>query len=79
METREHALSYVVAGTAASAFHVSDTVDWSSLSAQVKNRVVVVDVPVVAPERVEPSDSPHLGNSIKPISDLVKRDHNNSK
>ena len=29
--------------TAASSFHLSDTVDWSSLSAQIKNRVVIVD------------------------------------
>lgn len=78
MEPREHAISYVVAGTAASAFHVSDTIDWSSLSAQVKNRVVVVDVPVVAPERVEPSDSLHHRDSIKPLADLVTPDHDES-
>ena len=78
METEEHAISYVVAGTAASAFHVSDTIDWSSLSAQVKSRVVVMDVPVVAPDRVEPGDSLRLRHSVKPIGDLVKSDDDDS-
>ena len=54
METKERAISYFGAGTAASSFHVSDTIDWSSLSAQTKNRVVVVRVPVKALERVGP-------------------------
>ena len=29
--------------TAAAGFHLSDTLDWSSLSARTKNRVIVVD------------------------------------
>ena len=29
-------------GTAAPAFHLSDTIDWSCVSAQIKNQVVVV-------------------------------------
>lgn len=28
--------------TAASSFHLSDTLDWASLSAQIKNRVLIV-------------------------------------
>lgn len=31
-------------GTAASAFHLSGTIDWSSLSAQIKNRKTVIEV-----------------------------------
>ena len=29
-------------GTAASAYHLSESLDWSSLSTQIKNRVVLV-------------------------------------
>ena len=32
----------VQGGTAASAFHLSGTLDWSSLSAQIKNRSIVI-------------------------------------
>lgn len=53
MTAKEHTISYVVSGTAASSFHVSDTIDWSSLSARIKNRVVVTEVPVRVPDRVE--------------------------
>ena len=42
-------ISYVVGGTAAASFHVSDTVDWSSLSAQAKNRVTLVKPRLSAP------------------------------
>jgi len=31
-------------GTAASAYHLSESLDWSSLSTQIKNRVVLVPV-----------------------------------
>ena len=57
MPTKEHAISYIVAGTAASSFHVPESIDWSSISAQTKNRVIVVPIPVKAPDRVEPADS----------------------
>ena len=66
MATKERAISYVDAGTAASSFHVSDTIDWSSLSAQTKNRVVVVQVPVKALEQVGPKltqPDDHAGRS----------------
>ena len=29
-------------GTAASAYHLSDSLDWSSLSAQMKNQVILI-------------------------------------
>lgn len=54
MKNSEYAISYCDAGTAASSFHVSDTIDWSSLSAQAKNRVVIVKVPVKALGRIGP-------------------------
>ena len=78
MTARENAISYVVAGTAASSFHVSDTLDWSCVSAQTKNRVVIVEVPVMAPERVEPADSicpsdQASGATSAPVVDVPKR------
>ena len=36
-------------GTAAARYHLSPTLDWSSQSAQVKNRVVVVPVVTLTP------------------------------
>ena len=49
MRDKRHSVSYVPGGTAASSFHVSDTVDWSSQSAQTKNRVVITEVRVSRP------------------------------
>lgn len=51
-------------GTAASSFHLSETLDWSSLSAQIKNRTVVLPVivgvlpEVEPPNLIEPTESP---------------------
>lgn len=45
--------------TAASSFHLSDTLDWASFSAQIKNRVLVVPANSLSSEihdqTVEPS------------------------
>ena len=41
--------------TASAGFHQPDTLDWSSLSAQIKNRVFVI--PGKPPTRVEPGQS----------------------
>ena len=58
MANREPEVSYVVEGTAASSFHVPDTVDWSSMSAQTKNQFRIVPVRMCAPARIEPGDLP---------------------
>ena len=42
--------------SAASGFHLSDTIDWSSQSAQDKNRVLVITVPIPAPTRLLPAE-----------------------
>ena len=40
-----HGLEFTFpSGTPASGYHLSDSLDWSSFSAQVKNRVVLVPV-----------------------------------
>lgn len=52
-----NAISYILAGTAASSFHVPDTIVWSSKSAQTKNQVIVVQLPVRVPDQVKPADS----------------------
>ena len=38
--------------SAASAFHLSETLDWSSISAQVKNRVLVIPNPAIVRDSV---------------------------
>ena len=43
-------------GTAASSFHLSETLDWSSFSAQIKNRTVVIPVIIDVLSQVESSD-----------------------
>ncbi len=68
MENRECAISYLDAGTAASSFHVSDTIDWASLSAQAKNRVVIVQAPKNAlkragPDLTQPDDHSRRSNT----------------
>ena len=40
-------------GTAASAYHLPESLDWSSLSAQMKNRVVLVPVHMQEPANLE--------------------------
>ncbi len=40
--------------TAAASYHLSDTLDWSSLSAQIKNRVIVVPVYVKSLSNAKP-------------------------
>ena len=45
--------------TAASAFHLSDTLDWASLSAQVKNSVIIVPAYSIDP----PTYDQDLGSS----------------
>lgn len=40
-------------GTAASAYHLSGTVDWSSLASQIKNQTIIICSPV---EQILPSD-----------------------
>lgn len=42
--------------TAASGFHLSDTVDWSSQSAQDKNQILVVTVPISVPTQFFPAE-----------------------
>lgn len=50
--------------TAASSFHLSETLDWSSLSAQIKNRTVMLPAitgvlpKVESPELIESPESP---------------------
>lgn len=63
-------------GTAASSFHLSETLDWSSLSAQIKNRTVmlpvIIDVlpQVESPELIESPESP-----TRPADPLGKPSH----
>ena len=53
MEADAHQFKFIEAGsTGGSAFHLSNTVDWSSVSAQIKNQTVVVAVREVV--RVHP-------------------------
>ena len=52
MKHSQPKMVYVVGGTAAASFHVSDTVDWSCLSAQMKNRVVVIEPRMNAPDAI---------------------------
>lgn len=53
--------------SAASGFHLSDTIDWSSQSAQDKNQTLVITVPISAPTQFFPAevvDAPdRLGDS----------------
>ena len=42
--------------SAASGFHLSDTIDWSSQSAQDKNRILVVTVQIPAPTRLSSAE-----------------------
>ena len=58
MKKTKHAADYDErphqGGTVASAFHLPETLDWSSLSAQIKNRVIVVPDYVKILPNVEP-------------------------
>ena len=40
-------------GTAAPGFHLSETIDWSSHAAQIKNQVILLPVQSMPPPRVE--------------------------
>ena len=39
-------------GTAAPGFHLSETIDWSSHAAQIKNQVILLPVQAMPPPRV---------------------------
>lgn len=54
MSQREPRVSYRTVTTAASSFHVSDTVDWSSQSAQAKNRAFAKSMVVRGPDLIQP-------------------------
>lgn len=64
MKQSQPKVSYVVGGTAAASFHVSDTVDWSSLSAQTKNRVAIVELRMKAPDAII---TPSVRGGVRPI------------
>ena len=50
--------------TAASGFHLPETLDWSSLSAQIKNRLIIL--PVCGRLMVETEDQEDKGTSVSP-------------
>ena len=56
-------------GTAASAFHLSGTLDWSSLSAQSKNRVTVVPAYEIASPTLEPTSPKSVESASSPVED----------
>ena len=64
MKQSQPRIVYVVGGTAAASFHVSDTVDWSSLSAQTKNQVVVIEPRMNAPDAII---TPFVRGGVRPI------------
>ena len=53
MTIREGKTKHLGGRTAAPAFHVSDTIDWSSLSAQIKNRTKIVRIPRSVTQRID--------------------------
>ncbi len=46
-----------VSETAASAYHLSDTLVWESLSSQIKNHVIIVSKPAAEPQAATPDPS----------------------
>ncbi len=59
-------VSYTQSETAASAFHLSDTIDWSSLAAQTKNQVLILPLPVQVDPSVNPIKLDSADRSAKP-------------
>lgn len=49
--------------TSAPGFHLSDTLDWSSLAAQIKNRVIILPAyTLLAKSEIRKSNSPSVKN-----------------
>lgn len=53
MTIRKGKTEHLGGRTAAPAFHVSDTIDWSSLSVQIKNLAKIVPIPTKVLQRID--------------------------
>ncbi len=76
METDVSQLNFINSKcTGAAAFHVSSTVDWSSISAQIKNQVVLVPAVEVVRLYPNPENVHHTGPSNTDAEHQVYQDN----